>query len=490
MEPVSSAVVSELVSRSISFLFSRCENRRAAEAHNNLQRLRHLLLRCATVVEEAERRHVTNRAMLQQLQALRDETFRGHYVLDAVRLKDHNNNVEKEKEEHEEFNAAKRVRYYPGGGGDSSSSSSREELPRVVHSLESMIGDMREFVVFLTSYPPLLHRRQPYSAHMSVDKCMFGRHMEWETVMEFLLKPDPHHRLGVLPIVGPAHIGKSTLVDNVCDDERVRGHFSLILFYNGSNNGIKDETTVAGLRAKCAVKHRNNDEASSGERLLIVVELLDEDDVDDETWKKLSDSAETSLPHGSRMIITGRCDNIARLGGTRQQALRLRCLPVEAYWYFFKMMVFGSDDPEQHPRMASLALEMAHVMQGSYLFAYVGAILLRDNFHARSWFRILSRLRQYLQRNVSLIGEYPDDIKATKDQPRYTWSLLQDKPDTYFMLYKLYQRSPAEEKASEITMLDLLVGTPQPRGKHEILFWKSRIPPYYSYMSTCDICDM
>lgn len=27
--------------------------------------------------------------MLQQLKALRDEKFQGHYVLDAVRLKDH-----------------------------------------------------------------------------------------------------------------------------------------------------------------------------------------------------------------------------------------------------------------------------------------------------------------------------------------------------------------------------------------------------------------
>ena len=56
--------------------------------------------------------------------------------------------------------------------------------------------------------------------------------MEKERVMEFSLQteqpPASAATLGVLPIVGPAHIGKSTLVEHVCCDERVRDHFSLI----------------------------------------------------------------------------------------------------------------------------------------------------------------------------------------------------------------------------------------------------------------------
>jgi translation initiation factor RLI1 len=52
--------------------------------------------------------------------------------------------------------------------------------------------------------------------------------------MEFLLQMEEHPgsaaTLGVLSIVGPAHIGKSTHVEHVCCDERVRDHFSLILF--------------------------------------------------------------------------------------------------------------------------------------------------------------------------------------------------------------------------------------------------------------------
>ncbi|XP_062231973.1 disease resistance protein RGA2-like [Phragmites australis] len=349
MEMLSNAVMSELVSRSLSFLFAKCEKQTTATVQEDLQRLHNLLLRSGTIVEEAERRLVTNRAMLQQLQALRDETFRGNYVLDAVRCRAALGGGDRRKDDDDEeevshrkfalsrFNPAKRVRF-PSGGSETTAAfcgASSRELQQVVRSLEVMIGDTKELVVFLMNYPPLY--RQPYSAHLFMDKCMFGRHMERERVIEFLLQIEPPGaaKLGVLPIVGPAHIGKSTLVEHVCDDERVRNHFSMILFY--SRNDLKDET-MANLRDNCVIKHQND--RASGERLLIVIELLE--DVDEDAWKRLY-SSERSMPQGSRMIIASRPENIARLGTT--QALRLKCLPTEAYWYFFKTHVFGSDDP-------------------------------------------------------------------------------------------------------------------------------------------------
>jgi len=55
----------------------------------------------------------------------------------------------------------------------------------MVCSLEAMIDGMYEFVVLLMSCPPLYH--EPYSAHLFMDRCMFGRNMERERIMEFLL---------------------------------------------------------------------------------------------------------------------------------------------------------------------------------------------------------------------------------------------------------------------------------------------------------------
>ena len=74
--------------------------------------------------------------------------------------------------------------------------------------------------------------------------------MEREQAISFLLQAEPlgAERLGVLPIVGPALIGKSTFVEHVCDDERVRSHFSLILLYSG--NDLKGETAMT-FREHC-----------------------------------------------------------------------------------------------------------------------------------------------------------------------------------------------------------------------------------------------
>ncbi|PUZ65050.1 hypothetical protein GQ55_3G191900 [Panicum hallii var. hallii] len=498
VEMFSNAVLGELVNRSISSLFAKCEKETAAAAQEDLQLLRRLLMRSATIVEEAERRRVPSRAMLLQLKALRGETFRGYYVLDVVRCRaalggggrrrdgeDDGDDVARRAFALSRFNPAKRVRSRSGAPEATESPpvlggpSPEVELHRLVRSLEAMIGDMKEFVVFLTSYPPLY--RQPYSAHMFVDKCMFGRHMEKETVMEFLLKKEPPgaEHLGVLPIVGPAHIGKSTLVEHVSDDERVRNHFSLILFYTG--NDLED-VTVSSFRDKCLIKHHTDN--ASAERLLIVIEILD--DVDDATWNRLY-SSQRSIAQGSKMIITSRSERIERFGTA--QALRMKCLSVEAYWYLFKMAAFGGDDPAQHPKMASLALEMASLMQGSFIFASVGAALLSANFNTQSWSRILTRLRQYTQKNASLIREYPGDINA-KECPRYTWNVIKEKPDKYFMLYDIYHRGSGVE-VPDISFLDLQGGHAQPpAGKYDILLTKSRIPPYFNYVCACEIRDM
>jgi hypothetical protein len=46
---------------------------------------------------------------------------------------------------------------------------------------------------------------------------------------------------------------------------------------------------------------------------------------------------------------------------------QLNCLSKEAYWYFFKMLVFGSTDPEEHPKLTSIAMELALEMRWSFI---------------------------------------------------------------------------------------------------------------------------
>ncbi|KAF6997050.1 hypothetical protein CFC21_013308 [Triticum aestivum] len=424
--------------------------------------------------------------MIDQASTMRQQMFRGYYLLDAFRCRERKTNDEEASRflfAQSDFNPAKRFRLLSSNTQIESTVIGREssqKLKQVVIGLENMVADMKEFAMFLMSYPRMY--RQPYGAYLFVDKYMFGRQMEREQSISVLLQAEPpgNGNVGVLTIVGPARVGKSTLVDHVCNDERVRNHFSLILLYTGNN--LQDETMTT-FRDHCVIKHQNI--SLDEEKSLVVIELLG--DVDKGVWKKLLHSSERCMPHGSKIIITSRSEKVASLGTT--EAVRLNYLSKEAYWYFFRMLVFGSTDPEEQPKLTSIAMEIALEMRESFIYAYVVAALLRENFSARFWCRVLRHLREHRQKNILLLGEYP----AEEDQPRYICSLAKRWRGSEYVNFLLrcsdYQNGPASHSGiPRIKVMDLLSGTWSaiPRGKFEVLSWRSLIPPYYSYTTVCE----
>ena len=51
-----------------------------------------------------------------------------------------------------------------------------------------------------------------------------------------------------------------------------------------------------------------------------------------------------------------------------------------------------------------------------------------------------------------------------------------------------YQASSSQEHdLPKITLNELQVGSARPRGKFEVVGWRSRIPPYYSYLMSCEV---
>ncbi|CAL5092070.1 unnamed protein product [Urochloa decumbens] len=281
-----------------------------------MQRLQWMLLRVRRLtVEEAEGRCVSNQAMLQQLNILRKVMYKGYYMLDTFIY--HMSLKKRDKKVH--------------------------------GSLEITIAGMSELVIFLRNYPPMF--RQPYNTYLFMEKCMFGRQMEMERVVNFLLHEEPPARcnFGVLPIVGPGKVGKTTLVEHVCRDERVRNYFSHVIFL--SDDDLREENELK-IRDRSRINHKRGD--SDEEKLLVIIELVG--NIDEDPWTKLHSASQSTIPRGSKIIITHRSENIINFGTT--QALHLNFLSREAYWYFFKALVFGSADPEEQPKLASIAMEI------------------------------------------------------------------------------------------------------------------------------------
>jgi hypothetical protein len=345
MDTFLSVLLGELVSRSINFFISKGSKLKVQDVEDSLQRV---LLRAQVIISEATGRHITNEAMLQQLDMLRDAMYQGNYILDTFRYQSYD-------VEHAEDPVVSnscplsKVNSLKGIYSSIRNTQNLEQLQDALHNLNYMILDVKELVVFLTSYPCLY--RQPYSMHLLLSNCMFGRQMETQLVISFLLNKQPRssEELEVLPIVGPYRVGKSILVSHVCKDERVRDHFSQILFLNSHDFTYYDHTT---LTKGCAMEHENNVLTSNKDiRLLVVVELVG--DVNEDAWNRFC-ACKQRLPRGSKIIITSRSNKIVKFGTT--SPLCLKYMTQEEFWYFFKTLTFETMDPKMHPRFAHVAM--------------------------------------------------------------------------------------------------------------------------------------
>ncbi|KAJ1285168.1 hypothetical protein BS78_03G259500 [Paspalum vaginatum] len=477
MEPLLSAIMSDLLSRALSTVIQRYRRSKAEEAEQNLQRLQRVLLRINAAVEEAEGRHITNQAMLQQLEMLRQGMHEGHFMLDTFSNRGHGHGDSSEGIGGHDvvlsrFSSDRRLLSFPIISRTENmqntvlDAESLNKLEKMVDRLETLMGDTAEFAVFLDGYPRI--GRGPYSEYLVIDKVMFGRQMEKETIINFLLRSDAagDGKPEVLPIVGPTRVGKSTLVEHVCLDERVRGYFSSI-FFVGDDLGAEN----------MVIKHQNLT-ASSRERSLVVIESAG--DIEDETWRSLYSSAARSLGHGSMIIITGQSEKIAGLGTT--QALRLKILPQEAYWYLLKVLAFGSANPDDQPELVSLGMEIAELLNGSFITAHIAGSLMRANLNPKFWRRLLQIVRNSVSKHLLMFGEHPKDLLA-KGHPVYLWSMA--KSQNVVVICNLYRKRSTQHNVPKITTRDLMAGIATRQGKFIALEWRPSIPPYDTYLASC-----
>ena len=76
----------------------------------DLLRLHRLLMRISAAIEEAEGRWVANKGMIRQVSTIRDQMFRGYFLLDAFRCREKKTEDKEVRLTQSRFNPAKRLR--------------------------------------------------------------------------------------------------------------------------------------------------------------------------------------------------------------------------------------------------------------------------------------------------------------------------------------------------------------------------------------------
>jgi len=186
MELLVSAVAGELVNRFMSFLFN--EYKSEEQLGKKMKRLQDLVIRAHMIVEEAEVRYITNSKMLLQLKKLVEVMYQGYLVLDTIKYRTLCSSSTTESEVSNNFNELsfatcikRRLRTMM-----CTSSSNINELQITLDNLQSTVSNMQEFVLLLGGCERMF--RGPYDSYVYIDHFMFGRHVEKQRVINFLLQ--------------------------------------------------------------------------------------------------------------------------------------------------------------------------------------------------------------------------------------------------------------------------------------------------------------
>ncbi|KAL6599301.1 hypothetical protein ACP70R_045795 [Stipagrostis hirtigluma subsp. patula] len=478
MDTIVPRVVAGLVTRLIIHLIST--NRNQTSAEKALGRGRHILLKIQATIEDAEWRHITNHEVLKLFEKLLDGMYQGYHALDTFHCRNiEGDDTTDDNQMHRTFtyslvNPAKRLRLIANNAtkmvfGDREV----EKLQNIFRNLEALFADLQSLNIFLRRYPCRL--RQPYSAYIYIDKCMFGRHVEREKIIQFLFRarsPCIGTVVDVLPIISEPWIGKRTLVENVCNDERVKTCFSFVV-----NLDIKDLES-GSLTAERMSWASEKDFQSS--KSLVIIEITSV--VDDMTWRRFYLNACKYMAPGSKIILISTRKEAASLGTVDH--LNLNPISEEAYWYYFKLQAFGSVNPDEHPRLVAIAMEMAKALNRNFLAAQSFGSALRDNIDIQFWSHALKTALELSK------GGYISIPKFQKCEP-----MVNVPRDIYVVssissncvgLYRRSNRNHFHEEKPELTLRDILTScTIEVKSSKELVIaWRSPLPPYDDYLTT------
>jgi hypothetical protein len=394
-DAIISAIIGDVVSRAVSLLIGRFISNNQESAEDKLQRMRRLVIRIHSVVEEAKGRQISNNGTLQLLSDLIDGDYQGCYLLDSVRCggeadRDDDGKAIPQVSTLSLFNPAKRVRLAASSRRhDDTDTGGVDEIERVLQRLQVMSGDLREFILLLQGCKPI---RRPLATSIFRDAQMFGRHVEKERIINFLLHEDDYRRtteLGVLPIVGDSGVGKTTLVQYTCDDARVRAHFPVIILYSfTSTYDVKNNQEISRSDDPLELIKSSDDSFwDTRRRCLMIFE-----DVDMCRKQMLEEFLQNHRRREAagvvKMIVTTNNRRVANDVGTVEPIV-LRPLPCPEYWFFFKAHAFAGRDVEENPRLISAGKAIARKLNGSFFGAKIVGGLLRDHPDPRVWCKVL-----------------------------------------------------------------------------------------------------
>ncbi|KAL2536799.1 putative disease resistance RPP13-like protein 1 [Forsythia ovata] len=261
---------------------------------------------------------------------------------------------------------------------------------RLHYRLGEITTKFHKIVESASRFEPLVHSDDDPSRG-EVATVTFGRVEDVEIIVKHLIgETRDGEPISVLPIVGVAGIGKTTLARLVFEDPRV-GYFN-VKSWVPLNEDFDVSQVVKELIKASSIPVVSSDvnglpgfpmellDHLSKNRFLLV---LDNVRGNLEAWDTFSSALSRGAP-GSKIMVTTRNDDVASLVGTLP-AYNLKGMNDQDCWSLLARVAFPDRTPDEYSHLESIGKKMVQKCQGQPLAAKVFGGILRDKLNESEW---------------------------------------------------------------------------------------------------------
>ncbi|XP_037451291.1 putative disease resistance RPP13-like protein 1 isoform X2 [Triticum dicoccoides] len=224
---------------------------------------------------------------------------------------------------------------------------------------------------------------------------VYGRAQEKSYIIELITERKSDAGVTVLPIVGIAGVGKTTLAQLVYNDQDLKSQFDLRIWIWVSSSfdetrvtrEMLDFVSLGAHEGKCRfpkLPEVLKDRVKSKRVLLILDDIWD--DISDCQWNNLLAPFKSDNAKGSMILVTTRIPSVAKKRGTTGP-INLHGLKNGDFWLMFKAFAFGEENYEEQASLGELGRQIAKgcptiYNNASHIALYSPMVII---FLLRSW---------------------------------------------------------------------------------------------------------
>ncbi|XP_060669080.1 putative disease resistance RPP13-like protein 1 isoform X2 [Ziziphus jujuba] len=399
-------VAGAFLSASLELLFSKMDSRevvdfirgkkiRGKKIEEGLRKLKTMLLTANQVLNDAERKQITDGAVREWLQELKDAIYNAEDLVSEI-----NNEALRSKLEANQSRRRKmlfKVRHFLPSRFDVKKV--EERIANIISTLQFIL-EQKDGLRLIEGVETRPFRRIS-EATLVKESDIYGRDADKEAIMKLLLSD---HQIGgdkicVIPIVGMGGIGKTTLAQLVYKD--IDNKVMEKPFDGKAWITVSDESDVFTLTKMIYQAVTGSDNCSTtetfqlqhkleqfldGKKILLVLD--DIWNVNYQTWCALKIPFD-SAANGSKIIMTTRNENIAsKIGNVPKH--ELQTISDEDSWQLFSKHAFSSVEPTAYPDLLEvIGRKIIKKCKGLPLAVKSLGGLLHSELDPKAWENIL-----------------------------------------------------------------------------------------------------